>query len=248
MRFSHFSTLILAHSIFLQCCFCTIASDYATLHSLVDNIAINCGASGKSIAVDGGEWIGDIGFSNLAPFKSTSSKSNHRASDTVSPVPYMTARISSSQFSYTLQLSPGQKFIRLHFYPTSYSGFGRSKAFFTVKAGPYTLLSNFSASLAADALGLKSFAREFCVNVEENRALTITFSPSPASYAFINGIEIVSMPAGLYYTDSGIYVVGQKYKNLYKKQHCTRDFSSLEYWRWLDFIGGRFRHVPAMVR
>ncbi|KAI8019574.1 Receptor-like protein kinase FERONIA [Camellia lanceoleosa] len=191
-------------------------SDYATLHSLVDNIAINCGASGKSIAVDGGEWIGDIGFSNLAPFKSTSSKSNHRASDTVSPVPYMTARISSSQFSYTLQLSPGQKFIRLHFYPTSYSGFGRSKAFFTVKAGPYTLLSNFSASLAADALGLKSFAREFCVNVEENRALTITFSPSPASYAFINGIEIVSMPAGLYYTDSGVYVVGQKYKTYIK--------------------------------
>ncbi|GMP33186.1 hypothetical protein CsSME_00006618 [Camellia sinensis var. sinensis] len=216
MRFSHFSTPILAYSIFLQCCFCTSASDYATPHSLVDNIAINCGASGKSIAVDGREWIGDIGFSNLAPFKSTSSKSNHRASDTVSPVPYMTARISSSQFSYTLQLSPGQKFIRLHFYPTSYSGFGRSKAFFTVKAGPYTLLSNFSASLAADALGLNSFAREFCVNVEENRALTITFSPSPASYAFINGIEIVSIPVGLYYTDSGVYVVGQKYKTYIK--------------------------------
>ncbi|KAI8018133.1 Receptor-like protein kinase FERONIA [Camellia lanceoleosa] len=161
MRFSHFSTLILAHSIFLQCCFCTIASDYATLHSLVDNIAINCGASGKSIAVDGGEWIGGIGFSNLAPFKTTSSKSNHRASDTVSPVPYMTARISSSQFSYTLQLSPGQKFIRLHFYPTILGFWTVQGLFFTVKAGPYTLLSNFSASLAADALGLKSFAREF---------------------------------------------------------------------------------------
>ncbi|GFZ21053.1 malectin/receptor-like protein kinase family protein [Actinidia rufa] len=102
----------------------------------------------------------------------------------------------------------------------SYPGFERSKAFFTVKAGPYTLLSNFSASLTADALGLKSFVKEFCLNMGENQALTITLfphpnSPSGSAYAFINGIEIVSMPTGLYYTQSSVpgpLVVGRTYR------------------------------------
>ncbi|KAL4376198.1 hypothetical protein GQ457_02G005810 [Hibiscus cannabinus] len=66
-------------------------------------------------------------------------------------VPYSTARLSYSQFTYSIPLVAGQKFIRLHFYPTSYPGFEdlSVKAFFSVKAGPFTLLSNFSALLQA---------------------------------------------------------------------------------------------------
>ena len=44
---------------------------------------------------------------------------------------------------------------------------------------------------------------EFYVNVEDNQRLNITFIPSPTSpdaYAFINGIEVVSMPSNPYYT------------------------------------------------
>ncbi|KAG5527702.1 hypothetical protein RHGRI_028593 [Rhododendron griersonianum] len=190
----------------------------------VDNLAINCGSLGNSTTRDGRGWTGDIGskFSQLQPGKSKSvtSKAFHQFSDAVHPVPYMTARISRSQFSYTLKVNPGQKFIRLHFHPVSYPGFERSNAIFTVKAGHYTLLSNFSASLTADALRLRSFVKEFCLNVGESRALTITFFPSPstpsdAAYAFINGIEIVSMPTSLYYTqgnDPGPFVVGQSYR------------------------------------
>ncbi|XAR51648.1 Non-specific serine/threonine protein kinase [Bertholletia excelsa] len=133
----------------------------------------------------------------------------------------MTARISRQPFTYKFQLSPGHKLIRLHFYPTSYPGFERSKAFFTVKSGPFTLLRNFSVSLTADALGLQTFAREFCLHVDENQPLTITFIPSTGGtldnpdYAFVNGIEIVSTPVGLYHTpdgDSGVQVVGKKYR------------------------------------
>ncbi|KAL0343788.1 UNVERIFIED_CONTAM: Receptor-like protein kinase FERONIA [Sesamum angustifolium] len=94
----------------------------------------------------------------------------------------------------------------------------RLRDLFTVEAGPFTLLSNFSASLTADVLGLKSFAKEFCLNIRENEQLILTFSPvtSPSrgsTYAFINGIEIISVPAGLSYfdgRDTGIQVVGQK--------------------------------------
>ncbi|XP_057481355.1 receptor-like protein kinase FERONIA [Actinidia eriantha] len=202
----------------------TVAVDFPKHYSPIDNVAINCGSSGDSTAPDGREWIGDIG-SKLAQLqqwnsKSVTLKAFHQFSDMVHTVPYMSARISRSQFSYTFKVNPGQKYIRLHFYPALYPDFERSKAFFTVKAGQYTLLSNFSTSLAADALGLKSFVKEFCLNMGENQALTITFfphpnSPSGSAYAFINGIEIVSMPTGLYYTQSsvpGSLVVGRTYR------------------------------------
>ncbi|XP_052204450.1 putative receptor-like protein kinase At5g39000 [Diospyros lotus] len=194
---------------FLRHLILTTASSYYP----VDDIAVNCGSSGNSIAFDGREWTADI----RSDGKSMSSKVLQSLS--VDPIPYTSARISRSEFAYTFQVSPGQKFIRLHFYPASYSGFKKSRAVFTVKAGAYTLLNNFSASLTADVLGLKSFAKEFCVNVEETEALNIIFSPSPSTsndmYAFVNGIEIISMPTGLYYTphgDPGAHVVGQKYR------------------------------------
>ncbi|CAN6708450.1 unnamed protein product [Malus baccata var. baccata] len=58
--------------------------------------------------------------------------------------------------------------------------------------------------------------REFCLNIGEEQSLNITFSPSREAsldaYAFINGIEIVSMPNNLYYTPaksaSGVGYVG----------------------------------------
>ncbi|KAL6952298.1 hypothetical protein U1Q18_045255 [Sarracenia purpurea var. burkii] len=153
--------------------------------------------------------------------KASSSKVQRDQSFITDPIPYTTARISLTQFTYTFRVTPGQKFIRLHFYPISHRMFKRSKAFFTVKAGPYTLLSNFSVSLTADALGLQSVVKEFCVNVEENQPLIITFSPSRGCsldhevYAFVNGIEVVSMPTGLYHTredELGAHVVGKKFR------------------------------------
>ncbi|GFZ19224.1 malectin/receptor-like protein kinase family protein [Actinidia rufa] len=190
----------------------------------VDDIAVNCGSSGNSTAVDGRQWVGDTRSKYVISQGLNSKLIGSTATEQFlsrDPVPYKTARISRGQFTYTFKVSPGQKFIRLHFYPTSYrGGFKRSKAFFTVKAGPYTLLSNFSASLAADALGLQVIAKEFCVIVVENQPLIITFSPSPGGkkddgYAFVNGIEIISIPAGLYHTragDPGANVVGKTYQ------------------------------------
>ncbi|XP_059631431.1 receptor-like protein kinase FERONIA [Cornus florida] len=195
-------------------------------YSPADDIAVNCGSSSNAAAFDGREWIGDMGSKFTLPEvegKSVSSSTTVHQLPYADPVPYMTARISRAQFTYKFQLAPGQKFIRLHFFPASYSGFERSKAFFTVKAGPYTLLRNFSTSLTADVLGVRYFAKEFCVNIEKNQVFSITFSPSKNSatddvYAFINGIEIVSMPAGLYYTsdgDLGPRVVNNKFFRYY---------------------------------
>ncbi|KAI8534158.1 hypothetical protein RHMOL_Rhmol10G0067300 [Rhododendron molle] len=223
MYFDLLSFTIPLYLILNQILFSVATTNSPVLYHPLDNIAVGCGSSGNSTAVDGRQWTGDIG-SNYAPVLLTSNEgkliSSKAADQPLAPgrVPFGTARLSRSPFSYTFRVTAGQKFIRLHFYPASYGGgFKRSNAFFMVKAGPYTLLRNFSASLAVDALGLQSLVKEYCVNVEENQPLIITFSPSlggssDEAYAFVNGIEIVSMPTGLYHTqegNAGAHVVGE---------------------------------------
>ncbi|XP_047311333.1 receptor-like protein kinase FERONIA [Impatiens glandulifera] len=174
-----------------------------------DNIAINCGFSGNKTAPNGRKWIGDSGskyfVSGEPNSKSISSAPVEQSSPSHATIPYTHARISQTQFTYVFPISPGPKFVRLHFNPSSYRAFHRSNAFFTVKANRYTLLHNFSVSLTADDLGLTTVSKEFCLNVEANQPLSITFSPSRTTpsdkvYAFVNGIEVVSMSNGLYYS------------------------------------------------
>ncbi|KAL0343785.1 UNVERIFIED_CONTAM: Receptor-like protein kinase FERONIA [Sesamum angustifolium] len=149
------------------------------------DVSINCGSVGTSSALNGREWIGDVksGFPALLQVKgsSTTATAIHKLIS-ADPVPHKTARISISQFSYAFHVNQGQKIVRLHFNPATYRGFKGLRDLFTVEAGPFTLLSNFSASLTADALGLKSFAKEFL--------------PTGLSY-FVGG-------------DTGVQVVGQK--------------------------------------
>ncbi|TYH63806.1 hypothetical protein ES332_D07G220300v1 [Gossypium tomentosum] len=171
-----------------------------------DNITLNCGAPTDLLANDGRSWAADK-TSNFGPFESPHNKSQAYEADTQDgseTVPYMTARVSRSEFKYTFPVTSGQKFVRLYFHPASYEENDRSKAFFSVKAGSFTLLKNFSASLVADSKGRNWFFREFCLNVEDNEVLDLVFTPSRSAsndtYAFINGIEIVSMPTNLYYT------------------------------------------------
>ncbi|XP_012839990.1 PREDICTED: receptor-like protein kinase FERONIA [Erythranthe guttata] len=185
------------------------------------DVLINCGSKGTSSADNGREWIGDVQpkSSSVLQMKGSSTIStvipNLISSD---PVPHETARISKTQFSYELHVSPGQKIIRLHFNPTSYKGFKGLDDLFTVETGPFTLLSNFSASLTAESLKVYYFAKEFCLNIQENQRLNMIFSPesgrSSDTYAFINGIEIFSVPPSISYFEGGyvgLQLVGEKY-------------------------------------
>ncbi|KAG6386597.1 hypothetical protein SASPL_151765 [Salvia splendens] len=108
----------------------------------------------------------------------------------------ITARVSASRFSYSLKLSPGQKIMRFHFQPSSYIGFESSNDFFSVEAGNSSLLADFSASVTAHALAVNVIVKQFCVTVEENETLNLDFSPALGnSYAFVNGIDIISIPS-----------------------------------------------------
>ncbi|XP_047961333.1 putative receptor-like protein kinase At5g39000 [Salvia hispanica] len=162
------------------------------------DVSVSCGSTETSVSRGGREWLGETQpvFSSLLQLKglSTTSTVIHELTS-ADPVPHETARISRSQFSYLFQASPGQKIIRLHFNPASYRGYEGLLDLFTVEAGPFTLLSNFSASLTAEALGVHTFVKEFWLNIQENQQLIISFTPRSSqtldTYAFINGIEIL---------------------------------------------------------
>ncbi|KAL3624077.1 hypothetical protein CASFOL_032893 [Castilleja foliolosa] len=170
---------------------------------------------------NGKEWIGDVIKPKSSLFlqiqgSSTASTITKKLIST-DPIPHKTARVSLFQFSYSFQASAGQKIIRLHFNPSPYKGFNGLKDLFTVEAGPFTVLSNFSASLTADALRVSSFSKEFCLHIRETQMFSITFSPESSRsldmYAFINGIEVISVPASLSYFrggETGVQVVGHE--------------------------------------
>ncbi|KAJ0889373.1 putative protein kinase RLK-Pelle-CrRLK1L-1 family [Helianthus annuus] len=129
-------------------------------------------------------------------------------------LPYTSALIfNASSFTYTFPVSQGPKFLRLHFYPATYSNLRPERSFFSVSSNGFSLLTNFSAFLATSYLKRKSvdkvfIIKEFIISVTDAQVLNVTFTPSPNSYAFINGIEIVSMPETLYSSSGGLNYVG----------------------------------------
>ncbi|KAM5581161.1 hypothetical protein ABKV19_010400 [Rosa sericea] len=192
-------------SLFLLFLTLLVAGESTTIYKPTDEINLNCGSSGD-LVYESQTWSGDIN-SKLSPIEVGSTSQvleapAPRSSSTGSQVPYTTARLSSSEFTYRFPISPGQKFIRLYLYPASYNAnFDRPKSLFSVKAGGYILLKDFNASVSADADYFETMLKEFCINIEpEQQFLNITFTPSKDGYAFINGIGIMSMPAYLYHT------------------------------------------------
>ncbi|KAL0375474.1 UNVERIFIED_CONTAM: Receptor-like protein kinase FERONIA [Sesamum radiatum] len=182
------------------------AADYVP----TDKIFLNCGGPPDSTDSDGRKWTSDIG----SKFALSTTKSSTAAAAIQKPsvpeVPYMTARIFQSEFTYSFPVASGRKFVRLYFYPASYNGLNASNAVFSVTSGAYTLLRNFSAALTTEALNYDYIMKEFSVNVP-SEVLNVTFIPSQNasnSYAFVNGIEVVSHP-DIYSTDGTEIVVGQ---------------------------------------
>ncbi|KAK7395626.1 hypothetical protein VNO78_16190 [Psophocarpus tetragonolobus] len=173
----------------------------------VDLLSINCGISTNFSSLDGRNWIGD-GSTKLKFLSEThnSVAAPARLPSTLEQGLYSHARLSNCQFTYSFPVTPGTpKFLRLFFYSTDYQNFPRSKAHFSVQAGPYTLLLDFNASLNADndTDQTNILLREYCINLQYAQILNLTFIPTTNhSYAFINAIEIVSMPPYLYYNNT----------------------------------------------
>ncbi|KAG8647897.1 receptor-like protein kinase FERONIA [Manihot esculenta] len=175
-----------------------------------DKILLDCGASSDDSDADGQKWTADKGSKFLASTVNSTISPAATQDPAVPQVPFMTARVFHSNFTYSFPLADGRKFVRLYFYPASYSGLNASDSLFSVTAGSYTVLKNFSAAQTTEALNFAYIVKEYSINVDGG-TLNITFSPSSnpsKSYAFINGIEIVSMPDIYSSTDGTLMLVG----------------------------------------
>nr|ABT18098.1 FERONIA receptor-like kinase [Cardamine flexuosa] len=198
----HVSLLYLLLLLLVSASHLISAADYIP----TDKILLNCGASSNSSDADKRAWSAD----NINKFLSSGdSKTSPAATQdpSVSEIPYMTARVSRSPFTYSFPVATGRKFVRLYFYPNTYDGLNATDALFSVSFGPYTLLKNFSAAQTAEALTYAVIVKEFIVNVEGG-SLNMTFTPESNAYAFVNGIEVTSMPDIYSSTDGTLTMVG----------------------------------------
>ncbi|KAG8094457.1 hypothetical protein GUJ93_ZPchr0012g21263 [Zizania palustris] len=104
---------------------------------------------------------------------------------------YQTARIFTSPSSYTFPIQKqGRHFVRLYFFPFVYQSYDLSTAKFTVSTQDVLLLSDFQQPDKTAPL-----FKEYSLNITQDN-LIISFKPSKG-IAFINAIEVVSVPDDL---------------------------------------------------
>uniref|UniRef100_A0A5B7BXN6 non-specific serine/threonine protein kinase n=1 Tax=Davidia involucrata TaxID=16924 RepID=A0A5B7BXN6_DAVIN len=193
--------IIDTHILFSLICFSfiieTVHSSRNSSVSNSDSFVLACGVSSAANDANGLNWAPDIKFLSSSGNSITATARSQDPS-LPSAIPYMNARIFTSESTYQFSVFPKKRhWVRLHFYPSSYSNFNSSNDFFSVTAGEFTLLNNFSASITAEALTQAYIVREFSLLPIQSGYLNLTFTPSSThkgSYAFVNGIEIISMP------------------------------------------------------
>ncbi|CAN8269870.1 unnamed protein product [Cochlearia groenlandica] len=160
------------------------------------DLSLGCGASEASVDPDKKKWEPDTKY--LKTGNSIQAKATYQDPSLLSTVPYMTARIFTAPATYEIPVKGDKRhLIRLHFYPSTYTGHNISNSYFAVAANDVTLLSNFSAAITCQALTQAYLVREYSLAPTEKDVLSITFTPSDKykdTFAFINGIEVVQMP------------------------------------------------------
>ncbi|KAF9596379.1 hypothetical protein IFM89_009727 [Coptis chinensis] len=114
---------------------------------------------------------------------------------------YQTARVFVGDTSYTFRIQrQGRHWIRLHFFPFVYQSYNMSSASFSVTTQQFVLLDNFNVNSG-------TLLKEFSVNITTND-LVLRFVPSGNSFAFLNALEVVSVPDELITNDATPNPVG----------------------------------------
>ncbi|XP_058208754.1 receptor-like protein kinase ANXUR2 [Rhododendron vialii] len=163
--------------------------------SASESFVLACGGSTAATDASGRKWDPDAKFLTSSE-NSMLATAQSQDPSLPSTIPYMTARIFTYESTYKFSVSPKTRhFVRLHFYPSSYSNFNASDSYLSVESNGFTLLKNFSASITARALTQAYIIKEFSITLTQSGSLSLTFKPSKnGSVAFVNGIEVISMP------------------------------------------------------
>ena len=163
------------------------------------SLILGCGLDeGGAKDIDGRQWNPDNNFlATEDASNSIKSKASYQDPSLSSEVPYMSARIFTSETTYKFNVQPDKRYwLRLHFYPSLYGSFNPSDSYFSVAANSITLLSNFSAYITCEALSQAYIDREYCLAPLNSDTLTLTFKPSSqnGAFAFVNGIQLIPIP------------------------------------------------------
>ncbi|GAB2277895.1 Receptor-like protein kinase THESEUS 1 [Dionaea muscipula] len=158
-----------------------------------DKYLISCGAS-QNVTFQGQIYVPDSSIT----LKTTQGNSLVASSNSNSTVPlpiHQFARISPHSMSYKFDIKKqGRHWVRLHLYPLPNSGHQNLKsASITVVTENFVLLNSFTFQNYNGSYLFK----EYAVNVTCD-SLTITFIPLNNSVAFVNAIEVVSIPDYLF--------------------------------------------------
>ncbi|XP_004308888.1 PREDICTED: receptor-like protein kinase THESEUS 1 [Fragaria vesca subsp. vesca] len=170
---------------------------YASFHPQ-DRFFIDCGGSNALVLDDGRVFEPESGNPHVTLSSHTHdvvsvidekalSKSNRS-------VLYSTAQVFRVTSTYSFRTKQiGRHWIRLHLYPIQNPHFNLKSAVFSVVANGITLLHGFSFSKVRKVSRL---VKEYVVEVDgkDSKKLVLTFSPWNGSVAFINAIEVVSVP------------------------------------------------------
>ncbi|XAR59034.1 Non-specific serine/threonine protein kinase [Bertholletia excelsa] len=160
-----------------------------------DKYLIDCG-SPTDTTVGNRVFMADSSASKLlsTPQRILASTSSNPTTYSGDSQLYKTARVFAGTSKYTIPTSrSGRHWIRLYFFPFSYGNYNLSSANFSVSAQSYVLLGDFVPKGAS--------VKEFSVNVTSS-PLVITFVPANNSIAFLNALEVVSLPDTLITDDA----------------------------------------------
>ncbi|KAI3937964.1 hypothetical protein MKX01_027891 [Papaver californicum] len=175
--------------IYLSLCFICVPSAY-TGFSPIDNLLFNCGGNKTLKHDDGRSFVPDSKSSNLGISPNSHVvfiDSKHHPSNL-----YNTARVFKKTSSYTIRTKHiGRHWLRLHLSAVNSPHYNLKSSVFSIVANAITLSHEFS--FAKSANGKSSVLKEYVINLRSH-SLTLTLSPSNHSVAFINGIELISLP------------------------------------------------------
>lgn len=165
----------------------------------VDNYLIDCG-SPTNTSVGSRVFLADnLDSYNLSTLENLFANTNSKSlQSTYGLALYQTARILNRtiQFQFSIK-KPGRHWVRLHFFPFVHETYKLSEAKFSVSVQNFKFLRDYQ-------IQNDSVVKEYSLNITSDK-LILTFTPSSKSFAFVNALEVVSVPDELI-SDGGIIV------------------------------------------
>ncbi|XP_071734536.1 receptor-like protein kinase THESEUS 1 [Rutidosis leptorrhynchoides] len=181
-----FNLYALLHCLCIQYVIC------ATNTHHIDSFLISCGQDNPVELEDGRVFESDLGNSHvsISPISNTTITNSEKGAPTI----LSSARVFTSSSIYTFSTKKiGRHWVRIHFYPLNNTKFDLSSAVFSVEANGITLIHEFSFFR-----GNKSYhlLKEYVIEVTGSNSgrLVLGLLPWDNSVAFINAIEILSVP------------------------------------------------------